>query len=91
VSGRDNAETRFTLTQHARDQIEDREISIEWVARTLLNPVRIEMDRADPELRHALARVPEHDNRVLRVVYNQTTTPPRIVTVYFDRGQRNRL
>jgi hypothetical protein len=50
-----------------------------------------EPDREDPELRHALARIPEYGDRVLRVVYNQTTVPWRIITVYFDRTQRNRL
>lgn len=83
--------SRFVLTEHARGQIEDREIPLEWVERTLLNPQLTELDRDDSDLRHALARVPEFGNRVLRVVYNHTVTPPRIVTVFFDRRQRNRL
>ena len=30
-------------------------------------------------------------NRVPRVIYNQTRTPPHIVTVYFDRSIRGPL
>ncbi len=39
----------------------------------------------DPDLEHHLARIPESDNRVLGVIVNEQTTPPRIVTVFFDR------
>jgi hypothetical protein len=42
-----------------------------------------------PELRHALAHIPEYGGRVLRVVYNRTTIPWRIVTAYFDRKERS--
>lgn len=57
----------------------------------LAQPQRVEQDREDSELRHALARIPEYGDRVLRVVYNETTVPWRIITVYFDRTQRNKL
>ena len=42
-------------------------------------------------LRHALARIPERDDRVLRVVYNENVHPWRIVTAYFDRAMRGKL
>ncbi len=69
----------------------ERRILIAWVERTLQTPERIELDKADPELRHALGRISEQDDRILRVVYNVTLTPWRIVTAYFDRGQRGKL
>jgi hypothetical protein len=53
------------------------------------HPERTESDRADPELRHAIGRIAENDDRSLRVIYNATVTPWRIVTVYFDRGLRS--
>jgi hypothetical protein len=68
-----------------------REIPLEWLVRVLTEPQRTESDKEDPELRHALAPIPEYGDRVLRVVYNETTAPWRIITVYFDRTQRNRL
>ena len=55
------------------------------------SPVRMEPDKVDPELRHALGRIIEHDDRILRVVYNVTLNPWRIVPVYFDRDQRGKL
>jgi hypothetical protein len=81
----------FTLTAHAARELARREIPVEWVARALAHPEKTESDRADPELRHALARIPEFGGRVLRVVYNDSAVPRRIVTAYFDRGQRKRL
>jgi hypothetical protein len=51
-------------------------------------PERVEQHASDPALRHALARIPERDGRVLRVVYNASVNPPRVVTAYFDRRQR---
>ncbi len=81
----------YNLTIHAQQVIAAREIQLEWVARVLAEPQRTELDREDPELRHALACIPEYGDRVLRVVYNETTVPWRIITVYFDRTQRNRL
>jgi len=61
-----------------------------WVERTFLEPEHTEVDRRDPSLRHALRRIPERDDRVLRVVYNDSLDPPRIVTAYFDRRQRGK-
>jgi hypothetical protein len=52
------------------------------------NPDRTEPGKVDPSLTHALGRIPEHGDRVLRVVYNGNVDPPRIVTAYFDRGQK---
>lgn len=81
----------YTLTIHAQQVIAARQISLEWIARVLAAPQMTEPDNEDPELHHALGRIPEQGDRVLRVVYNQTTEPWRIITVYFDRTQRNRL
>ncbi len=79
------------LTTHAKVVIAEREIPLEWVARILTNPQSLEADSEDPALGHALGRIPEHGDRVLRVVYNKTVTPWRIVTVYFDRTQKDKL
>ncbi|MDF5723328.1 MAG: DUF4258 domain-containing protein [Rhizonema sp. PD37] len=81
----------YTLTVHAQQVIAAREIEVEWIVRVLTQPQRTEPDREDSELRHALARIAEKGNRVLRVVYNETTIPWRIITVYFDRTQKNKL
>jgi len=68
----------------------ERKIPAVWVERVLQNPERTEPDKVDPELRHALGCITEHDDRILRVVYNIAVNPWRIVTVYFDRALRGR-
>lgn len=66
----------------------EREISITWIKMTLANPEKIEVDKHDAQLTHALKRIPEYENRVLRVIYNHSAIPKRIVTTYFDRRQK---
>ena len=80
----------YELSDHAADVIAEREIETTWVVRVLTKPERTEPDRSDPTLTHALGRIAERDDRVLRVVYNASVNPPRIVTVYFDRRQRGK-
>ncbi|MCE7938162.1 MAG: DUF4258 domain-containing protein [Chloroflexi bacterium CFX6] len=75
----------FILTEHARDALAKRGISITWVERVFHSPEAIEPDRIDPELEHRLARIPELENRVLRVIVNVTVEPKRIVTLFLDR------
>jgi hypothetical protein len=79
----------YELTAHARTVLEERGIPLDWLERVLVNPERTERDRADPGLRHAIGRIAENDDRYLRVIYNATVTPWRIVTAYFDRGLRS--
>lgn len=81
----------YELSEHAARVIIERKIAAPWVVQVLESPERSEADPDDPELTHALRRIPERDDRVLRVIYNATVHPPRIVTVYFDRGQRGKL
>jgi len=85
------AEFPYKLTAHAASVLIERQIPQEWVARVLAQPMRLETDRYDPSLRHALASIPENDGRVLRVVYNDTVRPWQVVTAYFDRKERGKL
>ena len=82
---------KYTLTQHARDVLEERALPVAWLERVLHSPQRIEPDPADAELEHHLGRIAEHGNRVLRVVVNKTVRPARVVTRYFDRTMRHKL
>lgn len=75
----------YVLTQHARDALEKRQIAIAWLERVLERPEWTEPDPVDAALEHRLAVIPEFGSRVLRVIINTTTSPPRVVTTYFDR------
>ena len=81
----------YELSAHATTVMAEREILEEWVARVLRNPERTEPDATDLMLRHALGRIPERDDRVLRVIYNETVQPWRVITAYFDRAMRGKL
>lgn len=79
---------RLDLTRHARGMLAERGISEAWVERTVEDPEALERDRIDPKLEHCLRRIPEHGNRVLRVVADRSVSPPRVVTAYFDRNAK---
>jgi hypothetical protein len=82
---------KFVFSAHARTVLTERSIDTEWVERVFVRPEKLTVDRDDPDLRHAFGRIPEHGNRVLRVVYNGSKRPATIVTAYFDRGMRSKL
>ena len=53
----------FVMTAHARKVISERAIRLEWIERVLGRPERTAKDQEDPELHHALGRIPEHGGR----------------------------
>ncbi len=60
----------FELSKHAENRMRERQIELNWIEMTLVEPERDEQDPIDPDARHAMRRIAEKDNRVLRVVYN---------------------
>ena len=80
----------YALTAHSAKVIDERSISLDWIIYVLKHPMKVESDREDATLRHAMASIPERGDRVLRVVYNEKSKPWRIITAYFDRKQRSR-
>ena len=82
---------KYVLSAHAETVIKERSISSEWLERILEKPEKADSDKTDPRLTHALGRISEHGNRVLRVVYNPTVDPATVVTAYFDKAMRNKL
>ncbi len=79
----------YEFSAHARTVLLERGIPREWVEQVLDSPERTETDKNDPRLQHAIGRIPERGDRYLRVIYNSTLTPRRIVTVFFDRGLKS--
>lgn len=76
---------QFVMTEHAENVCAAREIEHWWIERVLSSPSAVERDRIDPDLRHVWAPIAERDGRTLRVVYDETVVPVRIVTAFFDR------
>ncbi len=81
----------YLLSQHARTVLEERAIPVEWLERTLRTPELTRSDPVDPTLERRYRRIPEHENRVLRVVVDTTVVPERVVSVYFDRTMKGKL
>jgi hypothetical protein len=78
----------YTLSEHARDALQKRQIRREWLEQALVAPDRREPDTLDPALEHRLVVIAEFGNRVLRVIVNIQVDPERVVTAYFDRRMR---
>jgi Domain of unknown function (DUF4258) len=51
----------------------ERQIRQEWVERILTHPEQTVPDKVDPDLQHALGRIKERDDRVLRAWSAMTT------------------
>ncbi len=81
----------YELTQHARTVVAERNIPVEWMERALTRPALTEPSAADPTLESRFIRIPEHGDRVLRVVVNKQAVPERVVSVYFDRMMKGKL
>ena len=81
----------LSFTRHARQVMAERDISQDWVEAVLDAPGFQAADPNDSSMIRFYGRVPERDNRVLRVVVNITIDPWRVVSVFFDRRMRDRL
>jgi len=80
-------ELRFT--QHAEDVIAERKLEIAWIERTSRAPELIQ--EAEDGTRHFMARIPEREGRVLRVVVNPAADPWLVVTALLDRRMKGRI
>ncbi len=81
----------YQLSEHAAKAIAERGIKLEWIQRALVSPELIMAHPDDPELNQHFLRITENGDRILRVIFNGTTSPPRVVTTYFDRAARKLL
>lgn len=77
---------RHTFTPHAEQMLIERGIERDWVLETVRNPERVEADPSKTGRSRAFRRVPENDNRWLRVVFDGSEYEIVVVTVFFDRG-----
>ncbi len=80
----------YVLTKHAETMLRERGIARDWVRQTLRHPQWTERDKSNRILRHALRAISERGGLILRVVYDPTSEPRRVITVFFDRRARRR-
>ncbi len=71
------------LSAHAKQMLVERNISEEWVWRTINAPKR--KRKGDDDNMHYTKPIKEREGRVLHVIVNQNAEPQRIITVFFDR------
>ncbi|MGH8538810.1 MAG: DUF4258 domain-containing protein [Gammaproteobacteria bacterium] len=81
----------YTLTEHAKTVLADREIPLEWLECALNEPVPCQPDPNDTLLERRYRSIPEFGGRVLRVVVDPSVEPVRVVSVFFDRSMRGKL
>ena len=82
---------KYELTSHAKKALAEREISVDWLERTLTAPELTLPDLDDAEVERRFRKIPEFGGRVLRVAVNTTVEPVRIVSVFFDRTMKGKL
>ena len=80
----------LVLTKHAQDMLDEREISLDWIERVLDTPVVEEPDTTHVGATRAFAPIAEFGNRMLRVVYYDSGTAIRVLTLHFDRRATRR-
>lgn len=71
------------FTAHAKTMMQERMIQEDWVENTVNFPDMIEEKRYDEK--HYLKQIPQNAGKFLRVIINPSISPPRVITVFFDR------
>lgn len=75
--------SNYCFSIHALSMAQERDISHEWIRKTIENPDYTEL-REDGTM-HYIAAIPERKGKFLRVIINSSVQPQRIITVFFDR------
>jgi len=73
----------YEFSDHVAEMLKERNIRVAWVELTLEQPGK-KKTREDGTV-HYIKAIKEHGGRHLRVVVNPRLTPPKIVTLLFDR------
>jgi hypothetical protein len=78
------------LSKHAQDMVDEREIPLDWIDYVLTNAAFEEPDTTHAGATRAYAPIAEFGNRMLRVVYYDSGTIIRVITLHFDRRATRR-
>jgi Domain of unknown function (DUF4258) len=80
----------IVLSLHARHVVVERKLAEEWIAQVVQSPEFTEPDPTQPVAVRAFGRIAAIGNGTLRVVYYDTGTEYRVITVFFDRRAARR-
>ena len=75
----------IVFSKHAQDMVDERKFDRQWIEHVLRNPAFEEPDTRHPGAVRAYAPIAAFGNRMLRVVYYDTGTEIRVITLFFDR------
>jgi Domain of unknown function (DUF4258) len=76
---------KITFSQHAEDQLRERDLTREMVVHVLQNPAFVTLDPNHPNRTRAYAAINERDGRVMRVVYVEGDSERRVISAFLDR------
>jgi uncharacterized DUF497 family protein len=80
---------KLLLTRHAQTKLQERGLKMDWVERTVRNPLWVEPEPRDKTAERRFATIEEFGGRILRVVCVETENDIRVITALFDRDARN--
>ena len=81
----------YEISAHAQDNIQKRNLLLRWIQDAVEHPDKTEPDETDDELQIAFKKIQDANDKILKVVYNKTVSPIRIVTAHFDRRMKGKL
>jgi hypothetical protein len=81
----------YEISDHAKERIEERNILLTWIQETIEKSDKTEQHPTEPEKEIAFKKIEGYSGRVLKVIYNKTVSPIRIVTAHFDRSMKGKL
>ncbi|WP_082347853.1 DUF4258 domain-containing protein [Rhizobium sp. AAP116] len=76
------------VTAHAKTVILERQLEFDWIERTVRNPDWSESDPSGLPTERRFGRIPEREDRILRVIRLESETEIRIITAFLDRNAR---
>ncbi|MCZ8181131.1 MAG: DUF4258 domain-containing protein [Rhizobium sp.] len=76
------------FTAHAKTVILERQLELDWIERIVHNPDWSESDPSGPPMERRFGRVPERQDRIVRVICLETETEIRIISAFLDRNAR---
>ena len=79
------------LTKHAQKVLDEREIRVEWLERTLSAPELVLPDPDAATVERRFRRISGFGGRMLRVAVNTAVEPNRVASVFSDRGMKTKL